>query len=452
MALTIDLRWHGPGRPDSMIQPIQTQVANSSGSALGPSLPLSLSDIEVFLASSQPLDLACCPARSLASAFQPIFSLAHKRIVGFEALIRPRDGDGRALPPPVLFNDRCTMAELTALDRMSRFVHLLNFEALNDGLSWLFLNIHPQVVVHGHSFGSFFEALLDRFNFPAHRVVVEIVEHPITDNELLLSTVEYYRSLGCLIALDDFGAGGSNFERVWNLGPHIVKFDRSFVLRAASRGSIRDILPGLVHLFHQAGSLVLMEGVETSDQALIALEAGADFVQGFHFARPLSDPDELLALSFDFRGLFAELKARTLAREEVSRRESSGWERLFRAAGALVHEDGNLSRAADLLFRDPQVVRCFLLTPDGVQIGQTIPAPTYHSVMDPRFAPVEAAAQADWFRRPYLRRALREPGRVQITRPYLSITGAHMCVTLSLCLEGPTGPLVLCCDLDWRPA
>ncbi len=40
--------------------------------------------------------------------------------------------------------------------------------------------------------------------------------------------------MGCLLAIDDFGAGHSNFERVWNLKPDIVKLDRTLLVRALS--------------------------------------------------------------------------------------------------------------------------------------------------------------------------------------------------------------------------
>ncbi|MCG5548729.1 EAL domain-containing protein [Halorhodospira halochloris] len=52
----------------------------------------------------------------------------------------------------------------------------------------------------------------------------------------------------------------------------------------------RRILNNLVALIHEAGSLVVLEGVETEHQALTALYPDVDFVQGFFFARPISTP------------------------------------------------------------------------------------------------------------------------------------------------------------------
>src|SRR5437762_14323296 len=56
----------------------------------------------------------------------------------------------------------------------------------------------------------------------------------------------------------------------------------------------------------------------------------------------------------------------------------------------------------------------------------------------------------DWQARPYFRRAIETPGNVQITRPYLSVTGPKLCVTLSFACEASDGSQqVLCVDLDF---
>jgi EAL domain-containing protein (putative c-di-GMP-specific phosphodiesterase class I) len=71
--------------------------------------------------------------------------------------------------------------------------------------------------------------LLNHFNIPAERVVVEIIEDHCSENTKLLEKCNYYKSMGSLIAIDDFSAGHSNFERIWNLRPDIVKLDRSIL-------------------------------------------------------------------------------------------------------------------------------------------------------------------------------------------------------------------------------
>ncbi|SDB30530.1 EAL domain, c-di-GMP-specific phosphodiesterase class I (or its enzymatically inactive variant) [Desulfonatronum thiosulfatophilum] len=412
-----------------------------------PHLPLSFSEIDMALEGSGLITLPGRATITLESAFQPVYSLAHKRMIGMEALIRAKDDQGRSISPPALFSACNGITELIVLDRMARHVHVRNFTLLNDPLSWLFLNVHPRVVQQGKKMGSFFSELLDRFALPAHRVVIEIVEHPIEDTNLLQETVEYYKSLGCLIALDDFGAGGSNFERVWSLKPHIIKLDRSFVVQATARPDTRDILPDLVYLLRQAGCLVLMEGVETFEQALIAMESGVDFVQGYHFAMPTPNPMAMREFSFD--ALFSFFKSFAQNEETSKQDKIRHYQKLFDEMVREVESGISLEVAGRTFFAHEKCVRCFLITSDGAQVGLNMLSPKYAQNQDPRFKPLENTSDADWSRRFYLRRAVANPGRVQCTRPYLSLTGAHMCVTFSRTVQTPQGTLVLCCDVNW---
>jgi hypothetical protein len=106
-----------------------------------------------------------------------------------------------------------------------------------------------------------------------------------------------------------------------------------------------------------------------------------------------------------------------------------------------------MSAACKDMLSTLEVVRCYLIDTDGIQIGQTLVSSMYNAMKDKRFSPLEDANSADWFRRHYLRRAIYHPNQLQITRPYLSITGAHMCVTLSMKFTCQDGDCILCCDL-----
>jgi len=55
----------------------------------------------------------------------------------------------------------------------------------------------------------------------------------------------------------------------------------------------------------------------------------------------------------------------------------------------------------------------------------------------------------NWQTKPFFRRAIEEPGKVQITRPYLSAAGPKLCVTLSYALSLNGLYHVLCADLDF---
>jgi EAL domain-containing protein (putative c-di-GMP-specific phosphodiesterase class I) len=384
----------------------------------------------------------------LSSAYQPLFSFAHGRAVGYEALLRAQDAAQTPVSPLQVFATPNGDAELVHLDRLCRALHLSNHPTGAAADDWLFLNVNPRVVVEGKRYGPFFTGLLESLSIAGHRLVIEILEGEIHDEAVLAEALNYYRELGCLIAIDDFGAGHSNFERIWRLSPDIVKLDRSMIVQAVKQARVRRILPGLVALLHEAGCLVTMEGVETETEALIAMDADADLVQGYYFARPSPDPiadtnnhPALTTLGRHFR----ELSTLEASRQ---RDDLTNYLNAFSSAAGAVRHGTPLESACAALLAMPRVERCYLLDAEGVQIGTNLtPDARIHSA-DPRFKPLTDTRNATWFRRPYFRRAMAHPGEVQITRPYLSLTGARICITLSIVMPNENDPYVLCCDLE----
>ncbi|MBW0146961.1 EAL domain-containing protein [Marinobacter arenosus] len=388
---------------------------------------------------------------TLRTALQPIYSISHKRIVGYEALIRAFDNDNSAVLPLHLFQLPATHAENLLLDRLCRYLHIRNYSGLEDQLNWLFLNVSPQAVTSGSQADSFFGQLLKQTGLPPHRIVMEIVEQPTDDAEKLKETVAYYKKLGCLTAIDDFGAGHSNFERIWNLSPDIVKLDRTLLTRATEDNKARQILNGIASLLHQSGCLVLLEGVETRDQAMIAIDAGVDFVQGFFFRRPSIDLEALTQSPANFDELLDEYKVRNQVTLDPTRQLVEFFSGFFRTAIDRLGSGLSMDQACVKLLNHPAVSRCYLVNDRGIQIQDTLVSELGVRSLDPRFKPLESTSSADWFRQQYLRQALAQPESLHITAPYLCVTGAYMCVTLSQGYYQEGELRVLCCDILANP-
>lgn len=388
---------------------------------------------------------------TLRTALQPIYSISHKRIVGYEALIRPFDNDNAPVLPNHLFDLPTCDAENLLLDRLCRYLHMRNYSAIEDRLNWLFLNVSPRVVAGKNQSDAFFGQLLKKTGLPAHRIVMEIVEQPTDNADRLRETVGYYKDLGCLTAIDDFGAGHSNFERIWNLSPDIVKLDRTLLTRAADDHKARQILNGIVSLLHQSACLVLLEGVETRDQALIAIDAGVDFVQGFYFQRPSLDFRTLAEANTDFDHLLQEYKRQAQITRDPTHQLVAFFEGYFRRASGRLGDGFDMAEACRDLLNHPAVSRCYRVNAQGVQIDDTLLSNTGSRHQDPRFRPLESTTSADWYRQQYLRQALAQPNHLHVTNPYLCVTGAYMCVTLSLGFYQAGELQVLCCDILSNP-
>ena len=386
----------------------------------------------------------------LSSHFQPIFSLAHRRPVGYEALIRATDAKGRAVRPYELFSKAPHGEERIVLDRQCRALHVRNFKKLGNSQSWLFLNVDPQVATEGPRFGSFFAEMLASNEFPAHRVAVELVETPFEDELRLSSAVEYYRTLGCLVVIDDFGAGYSNFDRIWRLRPDIVKIDREMTRRVTVEPLARRMFTGIISVLHEAGALVCVEGIETEAEALCAIDANADLIQGDYFEPASADllPDNALG------DVFARLV--TGHRADFAAFQRRQHTRLVPYLAAIKNAVQDLSLGAGFqpavqgLLKLPSAQRCYLIGGDGLQIGANVEAESKVHSQDRRFEVVQPTSGTDWQTKPYFRRAIEAPGKVQITRPYLSVIGPRLCVTLSFAFEASDGSQqVLCVDLDF---
>jgi len=385
----------------------------------------------------------------LYSHFQPIFSLAHGRTVGFEALLRGLGPSRESTSPGQLLATPRTFAERLLLDRLACALHLDNFLALDRPNDWLFINVQPEVFIQTPRQGSFLRELLDTRGICAERIVVEVLEQAVSDEAALHEAVAFYRSRGCLIALDDFGAGHSNFDRVWSLRPDIVKLDRSMVSRGTLDAGARRVMPGMVSLLHEAGALVVMEGVETRDEALLAMDCDADFVQGYLFGRPAPIvPDKPQSRQM-FEQLWDDFAAMVRPQIQQHRKEIAPYQNALGYAASLMEAGIPAHPACGGFLELPDAERCFILGEDGVQRTSDLAAAEKPQVNCGRFNPLGDAAGANWSRRPYFRRALEYPGRVQVSRPYLSLAGARPCVTLSMSLKVNGETLVLCGDVTW---
>ncbi len=218
----------------------------------------------------------------ITSQFQPIFQPASTKAIGYEALLSGRDQDGHPIAPLELFDLSGNFSELLALDRLACMVHMENFFRSNPGDAWLSLNMNPQVFIESFSTDNFFRDLIRSKNFPSNRILIEILDENVEDEGRLAEAVTECRNLGCMVAVDDFGAGHSNFERVWRLQPDIVKLDRFLTTQAATDSKVKRMLPNIISALHEGGARALLAGVENQDEALVALDAKIDLVQGYY--------------------------------------------------------------------------------------------------------------------------------------------------------------------------
>jgi EAL domain-containing protein (putative c-di-GMP-specific phosphodiesterase class I) len=385
---------------------------------------------------------------TLTSVFQPIFSLSHMRAVGYEGLLRAHDALDRPVSPIDVFGEAARVGDVLQVDRLAQTLHLENFKVLGAEREWLFLNVHPGALTDPYLSAALLATLL-RLDLPPRRIVLEVLEQRAEDLERLADAVRQFRERGFLIALDDFGAGHSNVERIWQLNPDIVKLDRVMLSHAAHRADMAAILPGLVALLHEAGKLVLIEGVETEHEAQMALACNADFVQGFFFGRPNPGAADAVHATACISELTERYRDLAEARERRSASRLAPYLRAFERAAERLAAGEPLEEVCWNFLALDHAARCFLLDAKGRQAGRNVVLRADRAAHETRFLPLADAQGANWLRRPYFRNAINAPERVHVTRPYLSINEALPCVTLSMATRVGEQTCVLCGDIDW---
>lgn len=393
----------------------------------------------------------------LNSHFQPIYSLSHLRLIGHEALMRAQNTERQAVSPLAVFESCPDEDAQTRCDQISSMVHLSNYQRQDRSGEWLFVNLSPasfmRLATEQRTYS--IDRIVNQFGVPTESLVLEVLEAQTTDTGAFEQAVRHCRQAGALIAIDDFGAGHSNFDRVWRLQPDIVKLDRSLVARGAREPRIQRVIAQMASLLHECGSMVLMEGIETEDEALLALDCDADLVQGYYYGRPQPAlmpkrhaPDSLL------KGL-QDLSAHRERQRQANHERTAPYTKAIWHAGVMLGASRSLEQACRSFLSLPNAEACYVLDAKGYQIGTSLWSPSAQAP-DTQNAtnPLLDGQGACWARRHYFRRAMEHVSQPQITRPYRSMLGSHQCVTASMAYrcqdeQGNTVWRVICGDIRW---
>jgi EAL domain-containing protein (putative c-di-GMP-specific phosphodiesterase class I) len=381
---------------------------------------------------------------NVRSAYQPIFSPTHQKLVGFEALVRVDDGS-QAISPEALFGRAQTNLQTVRLDSFLLHQHVENFTGRNMPV-WLFLNINPETCTHPMSS---LDRLVDQCvdcGIPPEKIVLELVETVSKNTNALLQFIDLAKERGFRIAIDDFGTGDSNFERLWRMDPAIVKIDRSLLVNAEQHHRARQLLKSLVRMIRESGSLVLLEGIENDAQARIALDTEADLLQGFLFGKPgIIDDDLAISQEAGLSAMVDQTRRSTMLESS----EQASFMRLLRFE--ILEACHQLARgepftdACQSMFRMEGVKRCFMLNANGIQQGNLTAAGSNR--WPHQFNPLYRSDGACWSHREYFLNALERPQSISCSRPYIGLPDATRTVTLSTLLTTTASREVFCVDI-----
>jgi diguanylate cyclase (GGDEF)-like protein len=242
-------------------------------------------------------------------AFQPIWDLGGTRVLGYEALARPRSTE--LAGPGEAFEIADSIGRGHELDAVCRRATLRAAGELPKG-ALLFLNVSPQTLEHDGLAGDSLVLAVRGAGFEPDQVVLEITERTDARKELLLPEAARLRRLGFKLALDDVGAGNAGLEMLSALPVDFIKIDRAVVANAVADRGARAVMLGIMAFARESGAFVIAEGIETEAMLELARDpdpdresrpVGAHGAQGFLLGRPAPVPTEVPSYDATLRTL-----------------------------------------------------------------------------------------------------------------------------------------------------
>ena len=220
--------------------------------------------------------------------YQPVFKLDSRTVAHYEVLLRMADGEGGLILPGAFLDIAERFGMIRDIDRwVLRKAIQVQGESCNSGQP-LCLAIN----LSGRHFGDpqileWIRHYIRDSGADPHRLIFEITETAAVENITQAAHfTDSLHTLGCRIALDDFGVGFSSFHYLKHLPVDIIKIDGNFVRHLADDNFDRIFVQAMSDMARGLGITSTAEFIESEDVIAILLELGVDMGQGFHLARP----------------------------------------------------------------------------------------------------------------------------------------------------------------------
>ena len=230
---------------------------------------------------------------ALQLVYQPILELPSRNCAGAEALARWSDEDGNPVSPEIfvrIAEDRGFVGDLTSFV-LRRAVH-----DVGD-----ILRSHPELTLSINIAAADLEgdrlfALLDKHvrqaGIEPHQIALELTERSTAHLAVLREAVLRLHHEGYQVHIDDFGTGFSSLAYLHELAVDAIKIDRTFTRTIGTDAVTASILPQILALAESMQVEVIVEGVETEEQAEYLIATGKVMqAQGWCFGKPVAARD-----------------------------------------------------------------------------------------------------------------------------------------------------------------
>ncbi len=225
---------------------------------------------------------------------QPQVDMETGEIIGAEALTRWIDKDGSLISPATFIPALEESGFVVTLDKyVWQSVAAWLRERLDRGLRVVPISLNvSRVDILACDVAEHMGSLAAQYNLPPELMRIEITETAYTgESEAVDKLTAELHTRGFSTYMDDFGTGQSTLAMLKSVNVDVIKLDRTFVPTGDSHGRSSQIMASMLDMASSLDLPVVVEGVETNEQATLLRHMGARFAQGFLYYRPMPAAD-----------------------------------------------------------------------------------------------------------------------------------------------------------------
>lgn len=215
--------------------------------------------------------------------YQPIIDNQTKTIVKYEALARLILPDGTVVNPGCFLE---VSKETKMYTKISEIIIAQAMEDFKDSECSISINLDLEDI-KSFQMRDFLFTQIEQFPQP-HRLVFELLESEgISTYENIDHFLNRLKSYGCRVAIDDFGSGYSNFERLAKLNIDYIKIDGSLISNIDESFLSQTIVEMVSSFARKIEIKTIAEFVSKSSVESIVVSMGVNESQGYLFGQPL---------------------------------------------------------------------------------------------------------------------------------------------------------------------
>jgi EAL domain-containing protein (putative c-di-GMP-specific phosphodiesterase class I) len=223
--------------------------------------------------------------RNFKLVFQPVVSLKDKNSVHHHEVL-VRFGDNQSPFPMIRMAEELDLIEPLDIAVVEQTIERL---AADPKLS-LAANISGRTITSSAFVGSV-KKMLAAHPDVSSRLLFELTESAAIDDMALADRhLQALRGEGCLVCLDDFGAGAASLAYLQQLSLDIVKIDGRYIRELQHGGRESTFIRHLVFMCGELGVKTLAEMVESAQAEEAVRKAGVDYAQGWLYGAPSEVP------------------------------------------------------------------------------------------------------------------------------------------------------------------